>query len=94
MGVDDKILDKYQRNLKYIDIMNSNDEAILSTLPKPEASKFIDDNKEDLMKLKINYDKVQHNRERLQEIGLQISDRLSKQNYPIIANSLLTQKLS
>ena len=46
------------------------------------------------MKLKINYDKVQHNRERLQEIGLQISDRLSKQNYPIIANSLLTQKLS
>lgn len=45
MGVDEKILDKYQRNLKWVDIMNSNDEAILNSLPKPEASKFIEANK-------------------------------------------------
>jgi hypothetical protein len=41
MGVDEKILEKYKRNLQYIDLMNSNDQAILNSLPKPEASKFI-----------------------------------------------------
>lgn len=35
IGVDDKILDKYQRNLQYIDLMSSNDQAILNSLPKP-----------------------------------------------------------
>lgn len=41
MGVDEKILEKYKRNLQYIDLMNSNDQAILNSLPKPEATKFI-----------------------------------------------------
>lgn len=63
MGVDDKILDKYQRNLKYIEIMNSDDQAILNSLPKPEANKFIEANRDELEKLKVNFDKVQQHRE-------------------------------
>jgi hypothetical protein len=41
MAVNKKILDKYESLLKYIQVVDQNEQAILAVLPKVEVTKFI-----------------------------------------------------
>lgn len=92
MGVDTKILDKYQKNYQYINTLNSSDEEILAILPKPEQTMFAESNKLELSKLKEKSDNARKHREMAVEISHQIIESLTKINYPVAANNMLMQQ--
>lgn len=51
-GVDEKILDKYNRNKAFIDTLDASDEIIAASLPKPDSAKFVEANAVELAALR------------------------------------------
>jgi hypothetical protein len=44
LGVDLRIMDKYERNKQIIETLDANDETIVATLPKPNSTNFVQAN--------------------------------------------------
>ena len=72
MAVNKKILDKYESLLKYIQVVDQNEQAILAVLPKVEVTKFIQDNRAQFDALKAGIDSVKGKKDGLDAIVQEI----------------------
>ena len=68
MAVNKKILDKYESLLKYIQVVDQNEQAILAVLPKVEVTKFIQDNRAHFDALKIGIESAKGKKDGLDAI--------------------------
>ena len=72
MAVNKKILDKYESLLKYIQVVDQNEQAILAVLPKVEVTKFIQDHRAQFDALKAGIDSVKGKKDGLDAIVQEI----------------------
>jgi hypothetical protein len=68
MAVNKKILDKYDSLQKYIQVVDQNEQAIMSVLPKVEVTKFIEDNRAQFDALKAGIESVKGKKDGLDAI--------------------------
>jgi hypothetical protein len=68
MAVNRKILDKYDSLQKYIQVVDQNEQAIMSVLPKVEVTKFIEDNRAQFDALKAGIESVKGKKDGLDAI--------------------------
>lgn len=68
MAVNKKILDKYESLIKYIQVVDQNEAAILSVLPKVEVTKFIEDNRAQFDALRAGIESVKNKKDGLDAI--------------------------
>lgn len=93
MAVNQKIVLKFQKNVTFVETLNSGDEAILKMLPKPELTKFVEQNRSELKRLHDNSAQLRKHRDLIDNIAEQIFEVMSKINYPFIANNFLMKKM-
>ncbi len=86
MAVNKKILDKYESLIKYIQVVDQNEQAILSVLPKVEVTKFIEDNRAQFDGLKTGIESVKGKKEGLDAIVDEIKRFYEKMDYSDIAS--------
>lgn len=82
-----------QKNVTFIETLNSGDETILKMLPKPELAKFVEVNKNELSRLHEKNNQLKKHQHKLNDLVEQIKNRLSQVNYPFAANNLLMKKM-
>jgi hypothetical protein len=86
MAVNKKILDKYESLIKYIQVVDQNEQAILSVLPKVEVTKFIEDNRAHFDGLKTGIESVKGKKEGLDAIVDEIKKFYEKMDFCDIAS--------
>lgn len=70
MGVDERIMEKYNRAKPFINTLDASDEVIAASLPKPDSAKFVEANGVELTALKEKTENLKKHRNSLQSLGL------------------------
>lgn len=86
MAVNKKILDKYDSLQKYIQVVDQNEQAIMSVLPKVEVTKFIEDNRAQFDALKAGIESVKGKKDGLDAIVDEIKKFYEKMDFSDIAS--------
>jgi hypothetical protein len=89
--VNQKIIEKYSSLLKYIAVVDGNEQQIMSVLPRVEVTKFIEDNRAQLDSLRKGVDSVKAKKEGLDAIVDEIRRFYEKMNFSEIASKYYKQ---
>lgn len=81
-----RIIEKYENLIKYIDVVDENEQKIMTVLPKVEITKFIEDNRASFDNLKKGLEEVKKRKEGLDAIVDEIKRFYEKMNFSEIAS--------
>lgn len=91
--MDQKVLDKYKKNLTYISILDQPDEQICLVLPRVEKVSNAQ-NAQHVDKMRQIVDRMKHNAEQIDTLTQSIGDFLEKTNYALIASDTVGKQKS
>lgn len=81
-----RIIERYENLIKYIDVVDENEQKIMTVLPKVEITKFIEDNRASFDNLKKGLEEVKKRKEGLDAIVDEIKRFYEKMNFSEIAS--------
>lgn len=85
-AVNKRIIERYENLIKYIDVVDENEQKIMTVLPKVEITKFIEDNRASFDNLKKGLEEVKKRKEGLDAIVDEIKRFYEKMNFSEIAS--------